>query len=101
MGFYAAGRQTPRKSAARQDEDALAGRIPLAHEADLCIAAPAIGAIDILVNAAGVAGVGSVHTLDSGEWDRVLDINLKGSYLVAKAALPGMLEKGAGSIVNI
>jgi NAD(P)-dependent dehydrogenase (short-subunit alcohol dehydrogenase family) len=64
-------------------------------------AAEEIGAADIVVNAAGVVGFGSVHTLESDEWDRVLDINLKGSYLVAKAALPAMLEKGAGSIVNI
>jgi NAD(P)-dependent dehydrogenase (short-subunit alcohol dehydrogenase family) len=58
--------------------------------------------IDILVNAAGVAGGGPVHMVDSADWDRVIDINLKGTFLVSKHVLAAsMIEKGSGSIVNI
>ncbi len=61
----------------------------------------AVGEPDILVNAAGVAGFGSAHTLEEAEWDRVVDINLKGSYFTTKFVVPGMMEKGSGSIVHI
>ena len=59
------------------------------------------GRIDVLVNAAGVVGFGSAHTLEVAEFERVLDINLKGSFLVAKHVLPGMIERRSGSIVHI
>jgi NAD(P)-dependent dehydrogenase (short-subunit alcohol dehydrogenase family) len=57
--------------------------------------------IDVLVNAAGVVGFGSAHTLEVEEFDRVVDINLKGSFIVSKHVLPGMIERQAGSIVHI
>lgn len=57
--------------------------------------------VDIVVNAAGVAGGGAAHMVDGDDWDRVLDINLKGTFLVCKHALLSMLETGGGSIVNI
>lgn len=59
------------------------------------------GRIDIAVNCAGVAGGGAVHMLSADEWDRVLDVNLKGTFLVCKATVAIMLEQGSGSIVNI
>jgi NAD(P)-dependent dehydrogenase (short-subunit alcohol dehydrogenase family) len=59
------------------------------------------GRIDVVVNAAGVAGGGPVHTITSAEWDRVLDVNLKGTFLVCKHVLPRMLEQRSGSIVNL
>lgn len=59
------------------------------------------GHIDVLVTAAGVAGGGPVHLLDTEEWQRVQDINLKGTFLSAKAVLPHMLARGSGSIVTI
>jgi len=57
--------------------------------------------VDIVVNAAGVAGGGPVHILDETEWDRVVDINLKGTFLVAKHAAIAMLPLESGSIINI
>ncbi|TMA22926.1 MAG: SDR family oxidoreductase, partial [Deltaproteobacteria bacterium] len=59
------------------------------------------GRIDALVNAAGVGGGGPAHELASEEWDRVVDINLKGSFLVAKHVLRAMVEQAAGSIVHL
>ena len=63
--------------------------------------AAAHGGIDIVVNSAGVAGGGPVHTVELEEWRRVIDINLQGTFLVCKHVLPQMLELGRGSIINI
>lgn len=60
-----------------------------------------LGRIDMVVNAAGVAGGGAVHSLASEEWDRIVDTNLKGTFLVCKHALSAMLGQGSGNIVNI
>ena len=55
------------------------------------------GRLDTVVNAAGVAGGGPVHLLEAEAWDRVLDINLKGTFLVCKHALVQMLAQPAGA----
>ena len=59
------------------------------------------GKIDGLVNAAGVAGGGLVHDLAQEDWDRVIRVNLTGTYLCCKHALKNMLPKRKGAIVNI
>ncbi len=59
------------------------------------------GRLDSVVNAAGVAGGGPVHLLDLAEWQRVIDINLTGTFLVAKHALGPMVDQGKGAIVNL
>ena len=65
------------------------------------------GAVDGLVNAAGVAGGGPAHLLPAGEWDRVIAVNLTGTYLVAKHVLAQMLRQPVradgqrGSVVTI
>lgn len=59
------------------------------------------GRIDAVVHAAGVAGGGPVHLLDAEEWDRVVDVNLKGTFLVGKYSALAMLPAGRGSIVNV
>jgi NAD(P)-dependent dehydrogenase (short-subunit alcohol dehydrogenase family) len=51
------------------------------------------GRLDGVVTAAGVAGGGPVHLIDEAEWNRVLDVNLKGTFLVAKHAVAAMLEQ--------
>lgn len=63
--------------------------------------ADALGGIDVLVNCAGVSGAAPVHLLPVEEWDRILDINLKGTFLVCKHVLGRMLEQRSGSIVNL
>jgi NAD(P)-dependent dehydrogenase (short-subunit alcohol dehydrogenase family) len=59
------------------------------------------GHLDVMVNAAGVAGGGPVHLLDGDEWDRVVDVNLKGTFVVDKHSSIHMLAQGKGSIINI
>jgi len=59
------------------------------------------GRLDSVVHCAGVAGGGPVHLVDESEWDRVLDVNLKGTFLVDKHAAIHMLEADRGAIVNI
>jgi meso-butanediol dehydrogenase / (S,S)-butanediol dehydrogenase / diacetyl reductase len=61
----------------------------------------ALGGIDVVVNAAGVAGGGPAHLCDLAEWRRVLDVNLTGTFLVTKHALPAMIAQKRGSIVNL
>ena len=57
--------------------------------------------VDILVNNAGVNVFSTPLELSDSDWDRCLDIDLKASWIVAKAVLPQMLSQGAGNIVNI
>ena len=59
------------------------------------------GPVQILVNNAGVARSAPFHKTDSTLWQAMLDVNLTGTYLCCKAALPGMLEAGFGRIVNV
>ena len=59
------------------------------------------GSIDILVNNAGVFIPDDVTSTSEQEWDRVMDTDAKGVYLMSKAVLPDMIKKGTGKIVNI
>lgn len=59
------------------------------------------GTIDILVNNAGIIVRKDVVELTEEEWDRVVDVGLKGVYLVSHFVLPHMIQKRAGCVVNI
>lgn len=59
------------------------------------------GRIDVVVNNAGVGVFKPGAELSTEEWDRVMDVNVKGSFLLTKAALPAMVAAGAGHIVAI
>ena len=61
-----------------------------------------MGRIDILVNNAGIAGSNATSwTYDPSEWRRIVEIDLVGVFLCARAVLPSMLARGYGRIVNI
>ena len=60
-----------------------------------------VGPIDILVNNAGAVARLPVHELPVADWDQVINVNLRGVFLCAKYALPSMLERGSGCIINI
>jgi meso-butanediol dehydrogenase / (S,S)-butanediol dehydrogenase / diacetyl reductase len=72
-----------------------------AVEAAVADAVARHGRIDVLVNAAGVGGGGLAHELATAEWDRVVDINLKGSFLVSKYVLRQMVAQRSGSVVHL
>lgn len=59
------------------------------------------GRIDILCNCAGIAIRKDIVELTEDEWDRALDVTLKGIYLLSKEVVPHMVSGGGGSIVNI
>ena len=56
--------------------------------------------IDILFNNAGICAYGLAHELTEDEWDAMLDINLKGAWLVARRVIPVMIRQGSGVIIN-
>jgi NAD(P)-dependent dehydrogenase (short-subunit alcohol dehydrogenase family) len=59
------------------------------------------GRLDILVNNAGIERVKPTHELTEQEWDGVMNVNLKGCFLVSKHAVIQMLTQGSGNIINI
>lgn len=61
----------------------------------------ALGPIDILVNNAGVLRPTKILDIDEGEWDFVVDVNLKGAFLCSQAVIPGMRQRHWGRIVNL
>jgi NAD(P)-dependent dehydrogenase (short-subunit alcohol dehydrogenase family) len=61
----------------------------------------ALGPIDILINSAGINIRGNSYELTEADWDSVVDINLKGPFLVARRLGPAMRQRGWGRIVNL
>jgi len=63
----------------------------------------AFGRVDVLYNNAGIMREddGSVTGLAEATWDRILDVNLKSTFLCSKYAIPHMMKQGKGSIINI
>jgi NAD(P)-dependent dehydrogenase (short-subunit alcohol dehydrogenase family) len=63
-------------------------------------AASQFGRIDILFNNAGICAYGLAHELTEEAWDAMLDINLKGAWLVARRVIPIMMRQRSGVIIN-
>ncbi|HVS74053.1 MAG TPA: SDR family NAD(P)-dependent oxidoreductase [Candidatus Acidoferrales bacterium] len=61
----------------------------------------ALGGVSILVNNAGMGLFGPAHERTEEDWDRVLDTNLKGAFLVSRALVPAMIRRKNGHIINI
>jgi 3-oxoacyl-[acyl-carrier protein] reductase len=59
------------------------------------------GGIDILVNNAGISQMLPIALLEEEDWDNLMDVNVKGVYLLTRAVLRGMIRKRAGRILNI
>ena len=59
------------------------------------------GRIDILVNNAGIIRRGTIETVTEEDWDRVMEVNLKGTFLCSKAVVEVMKKQGHGKIVNV
>jgi len=79
--------------------------VDVADEASVRAAFAAVhgrfGRVDILVNNAGQAESAPFHSTDPALWQRMLGVNLTGTYLCTRAALPEMLARGTGRIVNV
>jgi meso-butanediol dehydrogenase/(S,S)-butanediol dehydrogenase/diacetyl reductase len=60
-----------------------------------------LGGIDIVVNSAGVRTNGSITEITEEDWDRTLETNLKGAFVVSRLAIPQMIERGGGVILHI
>ena len=58
-------------------------------------------ALDVLVNNAGIAHYGLISQITEAEWDRLFAVNVKGIYHCINAALPGMLHRQSGCILNV
>ncbi|HLZ68621.1 MAG TPA: SDR family oxidoreductase [Dehalococcoidia bacterium] len=73
-----------------------------AIEAVVCKTEERLGPVDVLVNNAGVSGpVGPIWEVDPEEWQRCIEVDLVGPFLFARAALPGMVERRRGRIINV
>jgi 3-oxoacyl-[acyl-carrier protein] reductase len=59
------------------------------------------GTIDILINNAGIAAFGNFLELEPTDWERIIQVNLMGTYYVTRAVLPNMIERQTGDIINI
>ncbi len=59
------------------------------------------GTIDILINNAGIAAFGKFLELEPKDWERIIQVNLMGTYYVTRAVLPNMIERQTGDIINI
>jgi 3-oxoacyl-[acyl-carrier protein] reductase len=85
--------------------DAIALRADVAQSGDVerlvREAESAFGAMNVLVNNAGILGVLAYDQVDEAEWERVIRTNLTSAFLVTKAVLPVMLKAGWGRIINL
>jgi meso-butanediol dehydrogenase/(S,S)-butanediol dehydrogenase/diacetyl reductase len=70
-------------------------------EAGITRAVSELGGLDTLVSCAGVIHVKPLHEVTESDWDRTLDVNLKGAFLVSQAAAPSLTSSGRGRIVAI
>ncbi|MEK8127560.1 SDR family NAD(P)-dependent oxidoreductase [Paenibacillus filicis] len=59
------------------------------------------GRIDVLFNNAGISGVGALHEVEPEVWDRVINVNIRGTFLPSKYVLPHMMEQSSGVIINM
>jgi gluconate 5-dehydrogenase len=85
--------------AARID-GAFAAPFDVTDEAAIAAGVGAVGEIDILVNNAGMQMRRSLEQFSLAEWQQIIDVNLTSAFLVARAVVPGMIERGRGKIVN-
>lgn len=81
---------------------AVTGNVALAADMEQAVAmtVDAYGRLDVLYNNAGVGSTGSVADAAEDDWDRCFDVNVKGTFLASRAAVPHLAGDGGGAIVN-
>lgn len=82
---------------------ALSGDISQEEDVDRAVSQirGVFGPVNVLVNNAAVMPSGRLHETDPADFDRCLSVNLRGTYLVSRAVIPEMLERGEGSIIHM
>jgi gluconate 5-dehydrogenase len=80
---------------------AVAAPFDVTDEAAVAAGVGELGPVDILVNNAGMTRRKPLEEWTLAEWDEIFDLNVTGAFLVSRAVVPGMIERGAGKIVNI
>lgn len=84
---------------------ATAANVDVRHEDSVGAAVAAVekelGPTRILANVAGVLRFGHTHEMAVSDWDLLIDVNLKGPFLMARAVIPSMLANGGGVITNV
>ncbi|AZK47877.1 3-ketoacyl-ACP reductase [Paenibacillus lentus] len=60
-----------------------------------------LGGVDILINNAGIAKFGKLVEMDPKDWERIIQVNLMGTYYMTRAVLPRMIVQNQGNIINI
>jgi len=70
-------------------------------DAQIARAVARFGGIDVLVNVAGIGRFARFEEIDAAEWQRVLNVNLTGAFHTTKAALPHLLARPGGNVVNV
>jgi 2-keto-3-deoxy-L-fuconate dehydrogenase len=71
------------------------------NPASIAAAVAAAGPVDVLFNCAGFVASGTILDCDEDQWAFSLDLNMTAMYRMCRAFLPGMLERGSGSIINM
>ena len=105
--LHAEGADVVLADAAGERVDALAGELgararPLALDVrDEDAVAAAMGELEVLVNVAGVGSTTSAPDTPLEVWENVFAVNARGTFLCCKHAIPGMVQRGGGAIVNI
>src|SRR5687768_13931024 len=92
-----------------KDFDALPGVVvrtgdvsdPATAEVAVAAAVDEFGRLDVLANVAGILRTAHTHEHSLEAWDQVLAINLTGTFLLCRAAIPALLDTGGGAIVNV
>ena len=75
--------------------------LDISNEADAIALAGGLPSIDLLVNNAGVGHVGNLLSTGATDLDRLYAVNVRGAFNLCKAFMPGMLERGRGSVINL
>ena len=96
--------ETGRLIAEQRGEGTLvAGDVTIAGDVQALVqeASHRYGRIDVLFNNAGIYLAPDILELAEADWDRIIDINVKGTYLCCKYVIPEMIKTGGGSIINL